>query len=223
MRAALLGHTVLPYTDASTDVWDALKDLDADPADPSNVTLFYSRLSTNAAQEYNSGRGWTREHIWPQSLGGFRASSDHAPATDLFALRPAKLRCNSMRNNFQYGEVNATPPDEECRLACAVVVAGGSRICEPTDDVKGQVARALFYMAVAYDAGCVTLHSNPARVMHCRCVAPLGSPDPLRSPYTGSTQTDPPAGSAQKMILYRGSALMTLVRSAPPRPGMTFN
>eukprot|EP00316_Scyphosphaera_apsteinii_P023805 CAMPEP_0119341266 /NCGR_PEP_ID=MMETSP1333-20130426/101984_1 /TAXON_ID=418940 /ORGANISM="Scyphosphaera apsteinii, Strain RCC1455" /LENGTH=337 /DNA_ID=CAMNT_0007353189 /DNA_START=71 /DNA_END=1082 /DNA_ORIENTATION=+ len=112
VRASLLGHTVLPYTASSTDVWDALKDLDADPADPAKVTCFYSRLSVNAAQEYNSGRGWTREHLWPQSLGNFDAHANQAPATDLFALRPAKQRCNSMRNNFKYGEVAAAPDDE---------------------------------------------------------------------------------------------------------------
>ena len=55
VRAALLGHRVLPYTSTTTDVWDALKVLDADAADPSNVTLFYSRVSVNSAQEYNYG------------------------------------------------------------------------------------------------------------------------------------------------------------------------
>ncbi|KAL1526679.1 hypothetical protein AB1Y20_015382 [Prymnesium parvum] len=152
VRAALLGHTVLPYTSSQTDVWDALKVLDADPNDAANVTLFYSRMSVDGAQEYNSGRGWTREHIWPQSLGQFDAHANEAPATDLFALRPAKPRCNSMRNNFKYGMVSTVSVDSECLLACDTVVQGGDRLCEPVDEIKGQIARSLFYMDIAYDA-----------------------------------------------------------------------
>lgn len=36
------GHTVLPYTSGSTDVWDALMVLDADPNNSANVILLYS-------------------------------------------------------------------------------------------------------------------------------------------------------------------------------------
>ena len=143
-------HTVvIPYTSSSTDVWDALKVLDVDPLAASNVTLFYSRLSVDAAQEYNSGNGWTREHVWPQSLGPFEASSNDPPATDLHALRAAKQRCNSLRNNFKYGVVSAgVVEDAECRLACETLSDG--RICEPIDAIKGEIARSLFYMDLRY-------------------------------------------------------------------------
>ena len=130
-------------------MWDALKVLDVDPLAASNVTLFYSRLSVDAAQEYNSGNGWTREHVWPQSLGQFEASSNDPPATDLHALRAAKQRCNSLRNNFKYGVVSAgVVADVECRLACETLSDG--RVCEPVDAIKGEIARSLFYMDLRY-------------------------------------------------------------------------
>lgn len=145
LRGNLSGHVVFPYTSSGTDVWDILKQSDRDPANPDNVLLVYSNISTGAAQEYNSGAGWTREHVWPQSLMRAHANSNDAPATDLHALRPAGMVCNSKRNNNVFGEVSE-PADSSCKLACA----GG--VCEPHDEVKGQMARSLFYMAIRYDA-----------------------------------------------------------------------
>ena len=39
--------------------------------------------------------------------------------------------------------------DPECRLACDA--SAGVETCEPADEVKGEIARALFYMDVRYD------------------------------------------------------------------------
>ena len=66
------------------------------------------------------------------------ASANEAPATDLHALRAAKPRCNSMRNNFKFGEVDEAA-DAECHLRCGDL--NGERHCEPRDGVKGEIAR----------------------------------------------------------------------------------
>ena len=58
LKAALHGiidnHLKLPYTASTTDVWDILKETDKDPNNPSNVILFYTGWSVNAAQEWNN-------------------------------------------------------------------------------------------------------------------------------------------------------------------------
>ena len=36
---------MIPYTSSATDVWDALKEIDADPSNPDNVLGIYSRRS----------------------------------------------------------------------------------------------------------------------------------------------------------------------------------
>ena len=108
LRAQVQGHTVYPYTSSANDVWTILKAADATLAYPLNVTLIYSNRSVDGAQEYNSGEGWTREHLWPQSLGRFDAYANDAPATDVHAIRAASLHCNSLRNNYRFGVVNAT-------------------------------------------------------------------------------------------------------------------
>ncbi len=62
-------HTVIPYTHATkTDTWDALRDLDADPADPSKVILIYSQRA-EPADSQGVASGWNREHVWPKSFG----------------------------------------------------------------------------------------------------------------------------------------------------------
>ena len=96
------GHTEYPYTDSGTDVWDILKESDRDINNSDNVILFYTGWSVDAAQEYNSGSGWSREHVWAKSRGDFGTSL--GPGTDCHHLRPADISVNSARNNrwFNY-------------------------------------------------------------------------------------------------------------------------
>ena len=142
-------HVEFPYTSTSTDTWDILQVTDRDTADSNNVILLYSGRSVNGPQEYNNASGWTREHVWAKSRGDFGNS---APAgTDVHHLRPLDNGVNSSRNNRNF---------DNCVVCSEVVDAGfatGSYrddnewIFEPRDDVKGDVARMLFYMAVRYE------------------------------------------------------------------------
>ena len=145
-----MGHRSFPYTSSRTDTWDVLKEADADPSAAANVWLIYADRSTNGAQEYDYGAGWTREHLWPQSLAHYKASSNHVPATDLHALRPASQSCNSHRNNHVFGAVPHTvwaPSNIKCPLLMCDL---DTDVCEPHDMIKGEIARALMYMALRY-------------------------------------------------------------------------
>ena len=71
LNQIIANHREYTYTSSSTDVWDILKETDRDPNNVDNVILIYSGVSVNAAQEYNSANGWTREHIWAKSRGDF--------------------------------------------------------------------------------------------------------------------------------------------------------
>ena len=138
---------MLPYTHASrTDTWDVLKLSDADPTNTSRIQLIYSGatiLPGARGEEY--AHGWTREHLYAQSLGGFHASVNDAPATDLHALRASSGACNSVRSNRLFGVVATRPTSRpDCELNCV------SGVCEPADREKGRIARALLYMAIRY-------------------------------------------------------------------------
>lgn len=144
-------HTIFPYTEyGSTDVWDILKETDKDPNNPNNVILIYSGVSVNGPQEYNSGTGWTREHVWAKSRGNF--GIEEGPGTDVHALRPLDNSTNSTRSNRGF---------DNCE-DCIIVYDQWSNLTgskrdgtawsfEPRNEVKGDVARMLFYMAVRYE------------------------------------------------------------------------
>ena len=142
------GHTSIGYTATRTP----LENLDEDPANSANLILIYER-TTWPKSVFVSGNngGWNREHCWPNSLG----IVDALPAySDLFNLRACGEPANSDRANLYYDE--------------STVGAGGyekpsgptSQLCsedfdswEPPDEVKGDLARAMFYMDIRYEGG----------------------------------------------------------------------
>ena len=151
LNKIIKGHKQFPYTSTSTDVWDILKETDRDPFDSNNVILIYSNRSVNAAQEYNSGSGWSREHVWAKSRGDF--GTDEGAGTDVHHLRHCDVSVNSTRNNRNF---------DECKSCDDVIDNGfntGSKkdanlwTFEPPDNVKGDVARMIFYMTVRYEGG----------------------------------------------------------------------
>ena len=130
-------HTVLTYD----QLWEALADSDADPTDPERVILLYSGASYD---EDNHGGGtteWNREHVWPRSHGDLKSTVAN---TDMHHIRPTKVLVNSYRGNLDFDEggnlVNETTDSYR-----------DNDSFEPRDEVKGDVARMLFYMAVRYE------------------------------------------------------------------------
>lgn len=135
-------HTDYPYTSSSTDTWDILKESDRDPENAENVILIYTGWSVNAAQEYNSGAGWSREHVWAKSHG-FPSESQDA-YRDAHHLRPCDISVNSSRGTKDFDNGGEQHHEAtECYYT--------STTWEPRDAVKGDVARMMFYMATRYE------------------------------------------------------------------------
>ena len=141
-------HRVIPYAGAvPTNTALALMVLDEDPNNTNNVILIYSRRSepkTNFALPI----GWNREHLWPNSYG----LDSRLPAySDLFNLRPEDANVNSARGNkfYDLSDTNdpayRRPAHPEAPLAST-----DPNSWEPPLEVQGDIARALFYMAVRY-------------------------------------------------------------------------
>lgn len=119
-----------------------LKATDEDPDNSNNVILLY----TGRSQAKNTFGGdpneWNREHVWAKSHGGF---GNTPPAgTDAHHIRPTDVSVNGARGNLDF-DMGGTPLPE----APGCKKDGDS--FEPRDEVKGDVARMLFYMAVRYD------------------------------------------------------------------------
>jgi uncharacterized repeat protein (TIGR02543 family) len=122
------GVTMQSYGDARY----ILNISDQDPDNPNNVILVYTNQSVDGTWDF--GATWNREHVWPQSLLGVSTnnSSRHEGA-DLHNLKPAQTSENGSRGNKYYDDFMSTSS------------------YEPRDEVKGDVARILFYMVVMYD------------------------------------------------------------------------
>jgi endonuclease I len=151
-------HTVFPYTSSATDVWDALKVLDEDPGNPANVLTIYTHQSISKSLQSLGGAAWTdwnREHTWPNSYG-FNDKTDWPPYTDLFALRPEISGANTERSNEPYDNGGTPLYNTGNYLLYLTGVPTSLKeyldsTWEPPDDMKGDIARAMFYMAVRYN------------------------------------------------------------------------
>jgi len=140
-------HTEYPYTSSSTDTWDILKDADEDPNNPENVILIYSGRSVDAEQEYNNGAGWSREHVWAKSRGDFGTSN--GAGTDAHHLRACDISVNSARNNRWFDE--CSEPYYDGSFNTGSFTSSTEWVWKPRDEVKGDVARMMFYMATRYE------------------------------------------------------------------------
>lgn len=121
------GKTLVDYGTARY----ALDDSDRDPNNPNNLILVY--LGTSVSGTWDGGSTWNREHVWPQSLLGVSAENSTAnAASDLQNLKPANPAENSSRSNKYFDNVT------------------NNLSYSPRDEVKGDIARILFYMHVAY-------------------------------------------------------------------------
>ena len=135
-------HEVIGYS--QTDELFALTD--RDPQQPSGVLLFYSRRPEPALCCEGE---WNREHVWPNAMGIDRRLP---PYSDLHNLRPADYDVNAERGHKFFDE--SDPDDQAYREPAhpeSPLCSADSDSWEPPAEIKGDIARALFYMAIRYE------------------------------------------------------------------------
>ncbi|KAL2612721.1 hypothetical protein R1flu_024413 [Riccia fluitans] len=137
-------HKVYTYLQA----WEALKVLDEAKDDPNSVIDIYS-LKKQPKSAQGKTTGWNREHLWPRSFGLIEGQPGFS---DLHNLRPADTNVNSSRGNKAYGDCSTqavqciVPANKEA----APDTGTNKDIWMPPGEVRGDIARAVFYMAVRY-------------------------------------------------------------------------
>ncbi len=135
-----------------SDVWTVLQESDA--YDSEHIECFYTGMlidkdARDGSGNTDSGYVWNREHVWAKSHG-FNDEKYTAYA-DAHHLRASEKTINSSRNNSYFDEVtNPTGTDEYGNKWT-------SSVFEPRDEVKGDVARILFYMVTRYHDSELTL------------------------------------------------------------------
>lgn len=168
-------HQRFPYTSTSTDTWDILEAADTDPDNPNNVIDIY--LNASYAKVGGGNTNYNREHSWPKSYGFPKDGSSNYAYTDAHHLFIANSSYNSSRSNKPYAN---------CTSGCSEKVtqnnnnrggtsaesnwtagSGNTGSWQTWSGRKGDVARALMYMAVRYEGGThgITGHSEPDLIL----------------------------------------------------------
>lgn len=142
-------HKLLKDTHTKTlsysEVWDALKKVDQDPQNNNNILCIYTGRSIPKANQDKGTAGnniWNREHTWPNSHGF--SSRDYAAYTDIHHLFASEKNINATRGNKDFNIVTNGNQDEYGNK-------WNNTFFEPRDEVKGDLARAMFYLVVRYD------------------------------------------------------------------------
>lgn len=141
LHALVDNHDPLNYR----ELWQALAITDADPDNPGNVLLFYTGWSRPFDAHGNAPSGWSREHVWSKSRVDF--GTRQGAGTDLHAIRAVDVTVNNARGNKAFDEGGEPYIDGDGPTSCRR--DGDS--WEPRPEVRVDVARALFYMAVRYE------------------------------------------------------------------------
>jgi len=165
----IIANPAIVRLQSYADMWEILRDSDRNPENNNQIWAMYVEYPMSKLDQQNTSSivgKWNREHIFPQSRGGFEtALGDTADGINIWTstsanttvdgvsdahhIRAANGQENSSRNNKNYGNV-----------ATSTVYAG------PTGTQgswKGDVARALFYMGVRFN-GLNVLNGDPSEL-----------------------------------------------------------
>jgi endonuclease I len=135
-----------------SEVWNALKIVDLDPTNSSNVLLIYgwengtdSDATNDRTRDKNANGGangeWNREHIFAQALGNPDLGQT-GPGADAQMLRACDVQRNGSRANKKYGTGSGNS---------ATVGVNWY----PGDEWKGDCARIIMYMYLHYGDQCL--------------------------------------------------------------------
>ncbi|QWP76893.1 endonuclease [Lysobacter sp. K5869] len=177
LHETIKGHTVYPYSGGTTNTWSILEIADEDPNNSGRILDAYrNRSYVKVSDRAGSGSGlkYNREHSWPNSLGFGTTTGDkglpNAPYTDTHMLYLTDSAYNADRGNKPYANCSLSSGCGE-RVTEVNNGSGGGSGSYPgnsnwfkTPDGnggsfevwgkrKGDMARAVMYMAIRYEGG----------------------------------------------------------------------
>lgn len=120
-RKKMMGYDNMRYLFKYTDRADGVPD--------NKIVGFYDNASLSA--DWDSGKTWNREHVWPNSRGGKNVFGNGAIDADMHMVRPASVSVNSGRGNLFFAATGAYDPGN------------------PLPNYRGISARIIFYCAIA--------------------------------------------------------------------------
>ena len=177
LHATIRGHTAYPYSGTGTSAWSILEIADEDPNNAGRILDAYrNRSFAKGSERAGTGTGITynREHTWPNSLGFGSATGNlglpNAPYTDTHMLYLTDTGYNADRGNKPYANCALSAQCGERVTEVNGGRGGGSGVYpgnsnwfkgpdgnagsfEVWSKRKGDMARAILYMAIRYEGG----------------------------------------------------------------------
>lgn len=152
------GHVSTSYNglNATMAITDRNWDLSPDPNDSNPyMVLIYASYNDTNPKKYStrSNDVWDKEHIWAKSHGNF---GNTPPAgSDMHHLRASDKRNNGSRGNLDFGKANSVKStindyDGKPSGKTGTQTGKSGTVYEPLPQYRGDVARAMFYMATRY-------------------------------------------------------------------------
>jgi len=185
LHETIKGHTVYPYSGSGTSTWTILEIAEEDPSNPNRILDAYrNRSYAKVTDRAGSGSGlrYNREHTWPNSLGFPSTSGDkglpYAPYTDTHMLYLTDAQWNADRGNKPFANCDsgcgerATEANNGSGGGSGGFPGNSNWVRTPDGNQgsfqvwgkrKGDMARAVMYMAIRYEGGkdAVTGQSEP--------------------------------------------------------------
>ena len=177
LHQTIRGHVAYPYSGSGTSTWTILEIADEDPVDPTRILDVYrNRTYAKGSDRAGTGTGTTynREHTWPNSLGFPSTTGNlglpNAPYTDAHMLYLSDTGYNADRGNMPFATCS-NPKNCAERVTEANHGRGGGSGSYPGNSNwfqgpngnqgsfeawgarKGDLARAVLYMAIRYEGG----------------------------------------------------------------------
>jgi endonuclease I len=177
LHETIRNHTAYPYSGGTTNTWSILEIADEDPNAAGRILDVYrNRSYIKVSERAGTGTGLTynREHTWPNSLGFGTATGDkglpYSPYTDTHMLYLSDATWNADRGNKPYADCMLASGCGERITEANNGFGGGSGAYpgssnwvkgpdgnggsfEVWNHRKGDVARAVLYMAIRYEGG----------------------------------------------------------------------
>ncbi|MGB9702765.1 MAG: endonuclease [Candidatus Kapaibacteriota bacterium] len=134
-------HTSLTYKDARQNMFGHIDNVDG------WVECVYTgrKIQTTGIPDVNTTK-FNNEHTWPQSQG----ADYEPPKSDIYHMYPTDETANAKRGDFPFGYVASNIVWEQGGSKLGKDI-NGYTVFEPRDVHKGNVARSMFYFAIAYN------------------------------------------------------------------------
>lgn len=177
LHETIRNHTAYPYSGGTTNTWSILEIADEDPNAAGRILDVYrNRSYLKGSERAGTGTGITynREHTWPNSLGFGSATGDkglpYSPYTDTHMLYLSDTTYNADRGNKPYADCTlsggcgerATETNNGFGGGTGVYPGNSNWVKGPDGNSgsfqvwghrKGDIARAVMYMAIRYEGG----------------------------------------------------------------------